>query len=114
MNCLQNQCTLAEASQNPDRVERPFIGFMAVVAASALSGFAGVYFEKILKTTAQVLLNLSIDIIDLLSQVSVWMRNVQLAVCAVPIAVLTAYSADGQQLVDKGFFYGYDFVVWFA
>lgn len=42
------------------------------------------------------------------------MRNVQLAVCAVPIAVLTAYSADGEQLVDKGFFYGYDFVVWFA
>lgn len=39
-----------------------FIGFGAVLMATLTSGFAGVYFEKILKT----------------GPTSVWMRNIQL------------------------------------
>ena len=38
------------------------LGFLAVIAACFSSGFAGVYFEKILKGTP----------------VSLWMRNIQL------------------------------------
>lgn len=39
-----------------------FVGVMAVLMACISSGFAGVYFEKILKETKQ----------------SVWVRNIQL------------------------------------
>jgi UDP-sugar transporter A1/2/3 len=39
-----------------------FMGFGAVLMATLTSGFAGVYFEKILKT----------------GPTSVWMRNIQL------------------------------------
>jgi UDP-sugar transporter A1/2/3 len=39
-----------------------FVGLMAVLTACFSSGFAGVYFEKILKETKQ----------------SVWIRNIQL------------------------------------
>ncbi|KAJ9618707.1 UDP-galactose transporter Gms1 [Taxawa tesnikishii (nom. ined.)] len=41
------------------------IGFLAVVVACTLSGFSGVYFEKVLKDTT--------------SNASVWVRNVQLS-----------------------------------
>jgi hypothetical protein len=50
--------------------QNPLIGFAAVVVSCLISGFAGVYFEKILKG----------------SDVSVWMRNIQLALIAIPIA----------------------------
>ena len=40
------------------------VGLLAVVAACVTSGFSGVYFEKILKTT----------------KTSLWIRNVQLGV----------------------------------
>ena len=42
-----------------------FVGVLAVLLACVSSGFAGVYFEKILKQTKQ----------------SVWVRNIQLGVC---------------------------------
>lgn len=68
------------------------LGFMAALMACALSGFAGVYFEKILKG----------------SDVTVWMRNVQLALCSIPLGLISCYTYDGQQIAEKGFFFGYD------
>merc|ERR1739836_270124 len=67
------------------------IGFTAALTACILSGFAGVYFEKILKG----------------SDISVWMRNVQLG-------LLTSYLTDGDKIADNGFFHGYDNFVWFT
>lgn len=55
------------------------------------------YFEKILKTVADV---------------SVWMRNVQLAACEVPIAAVGALASDGNEISELGLFYGFDAVVW--
>jgi len=75
-----------------------FLGFSAALTACCLSGFAGVYFEKILKG----------------SDVSVWMRNVQLALLSVPLGVVTAYVKDGSSIAEKGFFHGYDNFVLFT
>ncbi|UYV69792.1 SLC35A2 [Cordylochernes scorpioides] len=52
--------------------QKPLIGFLAVFGACCLSGFAGVYFEKILKG----------------SDVSLWMRNVQMALFSVPVGLV--------------------------
>lgn len=52
--------------------QNPLIGFFAVITACFLSGFVGIYFEKILKS----------------SDVSLWLRNVQLATLSMPIALI--------------------------
>jgi len=74
------------------------IGFSAALTACCLSGFAGVYFEKILKG----------------SDVSVWMRNVQLALLSIPLGAITAFAKDGDKIQADGFFHGYDNFVWFT
>jgi UDP-sugar transporter A1/2/3 len=50
-------------------------GLMAVAAACMLSGFCGVWFEKMLKLTGQ-------------SEASLWVRNIQLALVGLPVAAL--------------------------
>lgn len=52
----------ADSEQKVLSASSQFIGLMAVLMACVSSGFAGVYFEKILKETKQ----------------SVWVRNIQL------------------------------------
>jgi len=74
------------------------VGFSAALTACCLSGFAGVYFEKILKG----------------SDVSVWMRNVQLALLSVPLGLCTTFLKDGSKISEDGFFFGYDSFVWFT
>ncbi|CAF1025986.1 unnamed protein product [Adineta ricciae] len=73
-------------------------GFLAVIAACILSGLAGVYFEKILKG----------------SDVSVWIRNIQLGVFGMFFGVLTTYLTEGAEIKAKGFFFGYTPIVWMA
>jgi len=86
-----------KSSANAEKQSK-FIGFTAALTACCLSGFAGVYFEKILKG----------------SDVSVWMRNVQLAMLSVPMGLVTSYMKDGDKIADGGFFHGYDNFVWFT
>jgi UDP-sugar transporter A1/2/3 len=76
--------------------QRPIIGFIAVLSACILSGFAGVYFEKILKSTPQ----------------SIYIRNVQLGVIGGILGVIAVYISDGAKVSAHGFFYGYDMAVW--
>ncbi|XP_064455143.1 UDP-galactose translocator-like isoform X3 [Ornithodoros turicata] len=84
-------------STNPSgREQRPLFGFGAIVVACCLSGFAGVYFERILKG----------------SDISVWMRNVQLSTFAVPFGLLTTFLSDADDVREKGFFFGYGPLIW--
>ncbi|KAL6738143.1 hypothetical protein Aduo_011722 [Ancylostoma duodenale] len=77
--------------------QRPFVGFLAVVIACCLSGFAGIYFEKILKGSAPV---------------SLWMRNIQMCVFAIPASFGGVMWQDGKVVLEHGLLYGFDWVVW--
>lgn len=75
------------------------IGLVAVVVACCLSGLAGVYFEKVLKG----------------SSASLWVRNIQLSFYSVfPALFLGVLWKDGAKISEKGFFFGYNYVVWTA
>lgn len=73
------------------------LGCTAAIAACCCSGFAGIYFEKILKG----------------SEVSVWVRNVQLSFLSLPLGVATAMVSDGSEITEKGFLFAYDGFVWY-
>jgi drug/metabolite transporter (DMT)-like permease len=64
--------------------------------ACVLSGLAGVYFEKILKN----------------SKVSIWVRNIQLGLFGSSFALVTVYLSDFEAVKAKGFFFGYNTLVW--
>lgn len=45
------------------------------------------------------------------SDVSVWMRNVQLSLLSLPFGILTCFVNDGAKIQSQGFLFGYDFFV---
>ncbi|KAJ6658430.1 hypothetical protein lerEdw1_020134 [Lerista edwardsae] len=73
-----------------------FVGLMAVLIACFSSGFAGVYFEKILKETKQ----------------SVWIRNIQLGFFGSIFGLMGVYIYDGELVSQNGFFQGYNKLTW--
>jgi len=73
-----------------------FVGLIAVLMACFSSGFAGVYFEKILKG----------------SSCSVWIRNIQLGFFGTIIGLFGVYTTDYSKVQEHGFFQGYNSVVW--
>ncbi|KAI1725184.1 nucleotide-sugar transporter domain-containing protein [Ditylenchus destructor] len=72
------------------------VGLFAVIAACFSSGFAGVYFEKILKT----------------SVVSLWIRNLQLAFFSIFGGFFMTWLYDWEAVQENGFFQGYNWVIW--
>lgn len=85
----------AEASA-PKKDVNPILGLTVVVISSLTSGFAGIYFEKVLKS----------------SRVSLWIRNIQLAVFSVLLAFIGAFLNDGSAIMSKGFLHAYSPIVW--
>ncbi|CAB9519595.1 UDP-galactose translocator [Seminavis robusta] len=73
-----------------------FIGLVAVLCAACTSGFSGVYFEKILKG----------------STTSLWLRNVQMGLPSILIALITVYAKDAKAIAEHGFLGGYSPIVW--
>ena len=86
------------ASEKVNNDQSPMIGLAAVIISCVSSGFAGVYFEKILKSSQQ--------------QNSVWLRNIQLGLFGVTLGLITMAVKDGEQVLEKGFFHGYTHYVW--
>ncbi|KAL1270277.1 hypothetical protein QQF64_032566, partial [Cirrhinus molitorella] len=73
-----------------------FKGLVSVIVSCLSSGFAGVYFEKILKG----------------SSASVWMRNIQLGIFGTLLGLLGMWWNDGAAIAEKGFLFGYTPMVW--
>lgn len=71
--------------------QNPFMGFVAIAVAVLCSGFAGVYFEKVLKS----------------SDTSLWVRNIQMYLSGILVTLAGVYINDGAQVQEKGFFFGY-------
>lgn len=71
--------------------QQQYVGVAAVIGAAMCSGFACVYFEKMLKS----------------STASLWLRNVQLGIFAPGAALIGMLMKDGSEVVKKGFLYGY-------
>lgn len=74
------------------------VGFGAVAVAVLCSGFAGVYFEKVLKS----------------SDTSLWVRNIQMYISGIIVTLVGVFLTDGKDILEKGFFYGYNYLVWFV
>jgi UDP-sugar transporter A1/2/3 len=74
-------------------------GLLAVIVACMLSGLAGVYFEKVLKGSSTTL----------------WIRNIQLSFWSIiPALFVGVLWMDGAEIAERGFFVGYNGVVWMA
>lgn len=89
---------VAEATHMNSRV-----GLIAVLVACALSGLAGVTFEKILKTSSSA------------KNTTLWVRNCQLSFWSLfPSLFIGVIWKDGDAISKTGFFAGYNWVVWMA
>lgn len=71
------------------------VGLVSALIACCLSGFAGVYFEKILKG----------------AEISIWMRNIQLSFVSIPLGFIVCLTTDWNQITTNGFFFGYDLYI---
>ncbi|KAH7384519.1 nucleotide-sugar transporter-domain-containing protein [Pyrenochaeta sp. MPI-SDFR-AT-0127] len=79
------------------------VGLAAVLVACALSGLAGVTFEKILKDSSSS------------KNTSLWVRNCQLSFWSLfPSLFIGVLWKDGEIIAKTGFFAGYNWVVWTA
>jgi len=73
------------------------VGLLAVLISSLSSGFAGVYYEKLLKESAQP---------------SLVLRNIQLGIFSIIFGAAAVIINDGHNVLQRGFFDGYNSVVW--
>ncbi|XP_073711923.1 CMP-sialic acid transporter [Misgurnus anguillicaudatus] len=71
--------------------QNPLLGFVAIAVAVVCSGFAGVYFEKVLKS----------------ADTSLWVRNIQMYLSGIVVTFIGVIVTDGAEIMEKGFFYGY-------
>ncbi|RKP13622.1 nucleotide-sugar transporter [Piptocephalis cylindrospora] len=82
--------------------ERPILGFVAVILACLSSGFAGCYFERILKSSSTY------------TPVppSLWVRNGQLGISATLFSLLLMLVADGSTIWKQGLLQGFGPLPW--
>lgn len=77
------------------------IGLVAVLAVCLLSGWSGVYFERVIKDSTHA--------------TSLWIRNVQLSLYSLfPAFFVGIIFLDGEHVAKNGFFAGYNWVVVFS
>lgn len=74
----------------------PLLGVLAALGAATLSGFAGVYLEKMFTS----------------GRTSLWMRNVQLCLFTIPLQLVTIYHMDGRAVARDGVLQGFCASTW--
>lgn len=85
------------AHKRADEHANTTLGGVAVLLAACTSGFSGVYFESILKSSTGT---------------SLWMRNIQMGVSSIVAAYLGVYmSGELPSVIKLGFFHGYTWMV---
>ena len=84
-----------EATENAEH-EKQIIGLLAVLCACFSSGFAGVFFEMLVKTGAQP---------------SVVIRNLQLGIFSLMFGAFAVIYTDLDAVTKDGFFQGYNYLV---
>lgn len=92
----QSTVTGATASTELSSGQDVYLGVVCVVIACITSGFAGVYFELVLKS----------------STTSLWVRNVEMALIGIVISLPSTLYYDGDLIRERGFFHGYTPMVW--
>eukprot|EP00063_Salmo_salar_P070491 XP_014045326.1 PREDICTED: UDP-N-acetylglucosamine transporter-like isoform X2 [Salmo salar] len=88
--------SLGGPSPTPLSAGSQLVGVIAILIACFSSGFAGVYFEKILKETNQ----------------SVWVRNIQLGLFGLVFGLMGVFVYDGERVRESGVFQGYNPLTW--
>lgn len=74
-----------------------FLGLLSVIACCMSSGFSGVYFERLIKFSANQ---------------SLWIRNFQLAIFCLTISTFGMFYQDYQAIQIGGFLQGYSYLTW--
>uniref|UniRef100_A0A0N5BDV0 UDP-galactose transporter n=1 Tax=Strongyloides papillosus TaxID=174720 RepID=A0A0N5BDV0_STREA len=80
---------------NPLHIPPQIIGLVMVFIGTILSGFSGIFLEKIFKKTSQ----------------SIWCLNFQLAAFSVPVFFCVSVITDSSKIDEKGLFAGFDWWV---
>ena len=88
---LQSSSSVSPSAQQQNYL----LGLCAVIVSCLSSGFAGVYFEKMLKGSSS----------------SVWLRNVQLGMFGSVTALIGMLLKDGALVHEKGLLFGYNWLV---
>ncbi|CAG8546950.1 531_t:CDS:2 [Diversispora eburnea] len=96
-NTIDNSVVNTRSTTHPTSqlllvAQNPLIGLIAVITSCVSSGFAGCYFEKILKT----------------SETSMWIRNIQMGITGALFSFLGMIFYDTQNIWEGGFLQGYD------
>lgn len=98
--------------------QEAWLGFIAVLLNSLSSGFAGIYFEKLVKSQQRKVLipNSSLPSMDYrLSERprSVWIQSMELGLFGLFFSVILAFSGESAgRIRTEGFFHGYDAMTW--
>lgn len=88
-------------------------GLISVLAACVLSGMAGVYFEKIVKTAAPRKDASFLYDADQAVKLQLWIRNIQLSLFSVLLGgVCVVGLQDGPAIWREGFFQNYSAMTW--
>ena len=89
--------------RGPNGQQSSVLGISAVLAAAVLSASSSVYFEMMLKKQSTS---------PAAQSASLWLRNIQLGMFALPLSALAMLLNDGDFVRSYGVLHGFDNVVW--